>query len=224
MEYFVTGIGTDVGKTVASAILCNALEADYWKPVQAGALDNSDSHFVRSMIPSHLTVHPEAYRLTEPMSPHAAARIDGIEIETGSLKFPSHERTLIIEGAGGLHVPLNDRQTYIDLLPVWNVPTILVSRNYLGSINHTLMSYELLSQRGIPIAGIVLNGPENDETERIIERYTGATILGRIPEVEHVNEAFIRNFASVWKFDLAKKLAKTFPVNEAIERKVRLMV
>ncbi len=224
MEYFVTGIGTDVGKTVVSALLCSALNADYWKPVQAGSLEHTDSDFVRSVIPSHLTVHPEAYRLTEPMSPHAAARIDGIEIETGSIQFPNHNRTLIIEGAGGLHVPLNDHQTYIDLLPVWNVPTILVSRNYLGSINHTLMSYEMLSQRGIPIAGIVLNGPENEETERIIESYTGGTILGRIPEVEEVNEAFIRNFSSVWRLNLEQKLSTTFPVNEVIERRVRLMV
>jgi len=224
MEYFVTGIGTDVGKTVASALLCSALSADYWKPAQAGSLDYTDSDYVRNLIPSNLTVHPEAYRLTSPMSPHAAARIDGIEIEPGSIQFPKHNKTLIIEGAGGLHVPLNDKQTYIDLLSVWNVPTILVSRNYLGSINHTLMSYEILSQRGIPIAGVILNGPENEETERIIESYTGCTILGRIPEVPEVNAAFVRNFASVWKKDLERKLATTYPVNEVIERKVRLMI
>jgi dethiobiotin synthetase len=222
MEYFVSGIGTDVGKTVVSALLCETLQANYWKPVQAGDLDNSDSIKVRRWIDPELTVFPEAHRLNTPASPHFAAELDGVEIQPGALRLPESERKLIIEGAGGLLVPLNRHHTYADLLQVWDIPVILVSRNYLGSINHTLMSIEVLQQRGIPLAGIVFNGEPTPSTESIIASYSDITVLGHVPQVDRVDREFIRAFSREWKEELLTNLNERHPLNEAIERKVRL--
>lgn len=183
--YFITGIGTDVGKTLASAIVVKALRANYWKPVQCGDLDNTDS-----MKMQHLTgckVHPETYRLALPMSPHAAAEAEGIEIELDRFHLPKVTGSLVVEGAGGILVPLNDRQTVLDLIAHLNIPVIVVSRHYLGSINHTLMTLEVLKQRGIQIAGVLFNGAENLATESIIARLAGVKVLGRIPELDEVN-------------------------------------
>lgn len=190
-KYVVTGIGTDVGKTVVSAILAESMHATYWKPVQAGDLDNSDSIKVKNLT-DHVEVLPEAFKLTEPMSPHAAAAIDGVQIESFHFNIPTQE-PLIIEGAGGLMVPINfNGLTYLDLFEQWKLPVILVSRHYLGSINHTLMSCELLKNRGIHIAGIVFVGDENQGTESIILKNTGLQMIARIPEARHVNKTFIQ--------------------------------
>ena len=154
-KFVITGIGTDVGKTVVSSILAEALKASYWKPVQAGDLDNSDSIKVAAYT-ENVSVLEEGFRLSQPMSPHAAAKIDGVSIELEDLKVPEVSGNLIIEGAGGLMVPLNSKGlTYIDVFENWQLPTIVVSRHYLGSINHTLLTIEVLNSRGIEIEGIV---------------------------------------------------------------------
>ena len=171
-KLFITGIGTDVGKTLVSAIFVESLKADYWKPVQCGNLDNSDTSYVKQLVTSKDSVfHPEAYRLKEPISPHAAAGMEGIEISINEIKLPATQNTLIIEGAGGLMVPLNSVNHVIDLIIEFNAEVILVAKHYLGSINHTLLSIDALKNRNIPIAGIVFNGERNETSERVILNY-----------------------------------------------------
>lgn len=194
-RYFVTGIGTDVGKTVASAILVEALEADYWKPIQSGATTDSDRRTIQSLITNTKSVfHPEVYSLTEPLSPHAAAELDGVEIDLDKIVVPETENTLIIEGAGGLMVPLNYKGLMVvDLITYCKAEAILVSRNYLGSINHTLLSIEALINRNIPIKGIVINGAENKATERVILD-TGIPMLGRINDEPAVTKEIVLGY------------------------------
>jgi len=187
--YFITGIGTDVGKTVVSAIVVKAMGADYWKPVQCGDLDNTDSMKAQRL--TGCVVHPEAYRLELPMSPHAAAEAEGVQIDLGQIRLPSSERPLLVEGAGGILVPLNDRHTMLDLMQQLNIPVIVVSRHYLGSINHTLMTLEVLKQRGIEIAGVIFNGDEQATSESIIAQLSGAKVLGRIPVLDEVSPASV---------------------------------
>lgn len=199
-KYFITGIGTDVGKTIAASIITEALEADYWKPIQAGDLEASDTLKVKALIENESTVfHREAYRLNYPMSPHAAAERDGVEINLQSIKLPKTQNHLVVEGAGGLLVPLNRTETILDLISQLNCEVILVSRHYLGSINHTLMSVELLKNRNIFIKGILFNGAENKDTESIIQEITGLTILGRIDELEELNKGVIKSIAQELK-------------------------
>jgi dethiobiotin synthetase len=193
-QFIVAGIGTEIGKTVVSAILTAGLKADYWKPVQAGDLDTGDAYWIRNWVPS-ATVHPSTYALTQPMSPHSAAEIDGITIELSAFKIPSNH-TLIVELAGGIMVPLNDQQTNLDLIKHLNLPVILVSKNYLGSLNHTLLSYELLKQHGIPMAGIVFNGPENPSGEKFILNHTGLPLILRVNTESEINEAVIASYAN----------------------------
>jgi len=199
-KYFITGIGTDVGKSVGAAIITEALEADYWKPIQAGDLENSDTLKVKALVGNTKTVfHTEAHRLNQPMSPHAAAERDGVEINLQNIKLPSTQNHLVVEGAGGLLVPLNRKETILDLITQLNCEVILVSRHYLGSINHTLMSVELLKNRNISIKGILFNGTENKDTESIIQEMTGLTILGRIDELEELNKVVIKSIAQKLK-------------------------
>ncbi|MBD1397193.1 dethiobiotin synthase [Pontibacter sp. JH31] len=180
-RYFVTGIGTDVGKTVAAAILTEALQADYWKPVQAGGLDFTDTDMVRSLVSNEQSVfHPEAYRLKMAASPHKAAAAEGIEIDVHGLHLPETQNNLIVEGAGGLMVPLNKRYLVLDLVQQLGLEVILVSRNYLGSINHTLLTAEVLRYRKVPVAGIIFNGEESQTSEDFIIKYTG---LRRLPSI-----------------------------------------
>ena len=163
MKLFITGIGTDVGKTIASAIVVEALQADYWKPIQAGDLDTSDTHKIKQYISNPVTTfHSNSYALNTPASPHFAAEKDGIIIQLEQILEPVTENHLVIEGAGGILVPLNNEATIIDLIqPDYKV--IVVSRHYLGSINHTLLTVEALQNRKIPIAGIIFNGDENEK-------------------------------------------------------------
>jgi dethiobiotin synthetase len=180
MKYFITGIGTDVGKTIASAIITEALEADYWKPIQAGDLNNSDSHKVEKYISNTKTIfHKNSYALNTPASPHLAADIDNIEIDLKKIKAPKTKNRLVIEGAGGLYVPLNQKDTIADLIQS-DYKVIVVSRHYLGSINHTLLTIEALKSRNIAIAGIIFNGDENIATEEIILSKTKCKLIGRI--------------------------------------------
>jgi dethiobiotin synthetase len=192
-QYIITGIGTDVGKTVVSAIFSQALNATYWKPVQAGDLDTSDSIKVNNWTDENVTVLHEAFRLTEPMSPHAAAMIDGLHIDMESITFPETTGNLIVEGAGGLLVPVNnDGLLYADLFKKWGLPVIVVSRHYLGSINHTLLTVEVLRNRNIPVEGVVFVGPQNAATESIILKVTGLKMITRIPITDELNTAFIQ--------------------------------
>jgi dethiobiotin synthetase len=186
---FVTGIGTDIGKTLISAILVEKLKCDYWKPIQSGDLDNSDTMKVQRLITNTTTVfHPESYKLTRPYSPHKSAALDGIKIDEKTIITPETDNLLLIEGAGGLMVPLNDRYLIIDLIKLLNAEVILVSQNYLGSINHTLLSIEALKQRDISIKGVLFNGEENASTEDYIIAYTQVKHLGRVPVLTPVDK------------------------------------
>jgi dethiobiotin synthetase len=195
-RYFVCGIHTDAGKTVASAVLVKALGASYWKPVQAGDLDFSDTHKVlQYLLPESIQAFPEAYRLPYPLSPHASAERAGVWVDPAKIVVPEHQKALVIEGAGGLLVPINRQTLYIDLIPSFNAKVVLVSRHYLGSINHTLLSIEALKSRNIPIEGILFNGAENPETESLITEYTGVRVIGRIDQAESLNAEFFETQA-----------------------------
>jgi dethiobiotin synthetase len=195
-KLFVAGIGTDVGKTVISAVLVEALKADYFKPIQCGSLDDSDTMWVRKLVENTQSIiHEEAYRLNGFMSPHAAAKEDGVKVEVNSIDLPDTENTIIIEGAGGLMVPLNDREMVVDLISHFDAETVLVSQNYLGSINHTILSVELLKARGIKIAGLIFNGDTVPATEEVILEYTGVSCLGRIEQEENLNKEVISQYA-----------------------------
>ncbi|OKS86471.1 dethiobiotin synthase [Mucilaginibacter polytrichastri] len=191
---FITGIGTGIGKTITAAILTEKLKADYWKPIQSGDLDDSDTLKVKALVSNEKTVfHPETYRLTEPYSPHKSAAIDGIVIDIDHFYIPQISNTLIIEGAGGLMVPLNEKYLMIDLIKKLQAEVILVSQNYLGSINHTILSWKALQQENIPIKGIIFNGDADAESERYILQYTGLKLLGKIPQLQHIDKQAIVN-------------------------------
>lgn len=167
---FVTGIGTGVGKTYVSARLVEKLKADYWKPIQSGDLHHSDTDTVREFVTNPISkFHPEAYRLTQPFSPHKSAALDGIQIDIDQIILPETENLLIIEGAGGLLVPLNEKDLMIDLIQKFNADVILVVMHYLGSINHTLLSIEALKHRGIALKEIIFNGESDEWSEEIIK-------------------------------------------------------
>ena len=196
-NYFVTGIGTEIGKTIVSAVLVEKLKADYWKPIQSGELDNSDTHKVKSLVSNEVSVfHPEAYQLTQPYSPHHSAALDGVTISLDLINLPKTNNCLIIEGAGGLMVPLNGKDLMIDLIVKLNAEVVLVSKNYLGSINHTLLSIEALKNRGITIMGLIFNGVENKSSEEIITNLSGLTVLGRVPDFVKIDQASIKKAAS----------------------------
>ena len=200
--YFITGISTEVGKTIASAIVTQALQADYWKPVQAGELHHSDSHTVQQLVSNPNTkFHASTFNLETPMSPHAAAKIDGVSLSVQQIKRPTTKNNLVIEGAGGLLVPLNDTQSIADLiLPSDKV--IVVSRHYLGSINHTLLTIEALKARAIPIFGILFNGEKHPTTEAIIAKMSGVSILGRIDQEPYFDQNVVKQYAQDFKSKL----------------------
>ena len=199
-QFIITGIGTDIGKTVVSAIIAQSLDAFYWKPIQAGELENSDSIKVQNWTTDSVTILQEKFRLTQPMSPHAAAEIDGVEIAKEAFQLPLVEGNLVVEGAGGLMVPLNQKGLLlIELFEEWNLPVIVVSRHYVGSINHTLLTVEVLKNRKINIEGIVFVGDENEATESFILNYTDLKMIARIPLTNKVNTEFIQNQARILK-------------------------
>ena len=196
-KFIVTGIGTDIGKTVVSSILAEALKATYWKPVQAGDLDNSDSIKIKKWCSESVQVLPEVFRLSQPLSPHSAAEIDNIKITANDLVLPEVDGNFILEGAGGIMVPLNQEGLlFVDLIPIWNLPVILVSRHYLGSINHTLLTAEILQNRGAIIEGIIFVGDENKSTESIILSKTKLKLIARIPIAEEITSEFIKDQAA----------------------------
>lgn len=198
MDYFVTGIDTDSGKTLASAILCEALEADYWKPVQSGV--PKDSETVKDLISNQRSViHPERFFLRTPASPHAAAKLDNIEINTSKFDKPKTTNRLIIEGAGGCLVPLNDNEFVIDLASQFNAEVILVADLYLGSINHTLLTWRELTSRKLKVKGVIFNGSSNPESERIILHHTGFKCLLKVEREETITQSTVRKYADLLK-------------------------
>lgn len=197
MKIFITAIGTDSGKTLVSAIIVEALGADYWKPIQAGEPRDTDT--VKSLVGNSASrFHPEAYLLKIPASPHASAQREGIEIELSKIKAPSTHNDLVIEGAGGVMVPLNQQDFVIDLATHLGTSVVLVSNLYLGSINHTLLTADLLKSRNIPVLGIVFNGVSNPESEQIILHHTGYPLLLRVNQEKVVSPQIVRHYADLF--------------------------
>ena len=204
MKLFITGISTDVGKTIASAIIVEALQADYWKPIQAGDLEHSDTHKVQSLVSNKQSqFHPNSYALQTPASPHLAAAKDGITIDLNQIQEPETTNHLVVEGAGGILVPLNDTQSVADLIQS-DYKVIVVSRHYLGSINHTLLTIESLQNRGIQVAGIIFSGDENSSTESIILSRTAVPCLGRIAQEPYFDSNVISEYADAFRDSLMK--------------------
>jgi dethiobiotin synthetase len=198
--FSIVGIGTDVGKTIVSAIVSEALGATYFKPIQAGDLDNSDSIKIRELCSEKVTVAPEIFRLNTPMAPHGAAKIDGVSMRVSDIEFPRTDDFLVLEGAGGLLVPINEeKESLLDIYKKAHLPVILVSRHYLGSINHTLLTIDHLKSHNLQIAGIVYVGDENEVTESIIERFTEIKVIARIPLVDQITPDFIKEESKKFK-------------------------
>ncbi|OBP78195.1 dethiobiotin synthase [Mesorhizobium loti] len=199
----VTGTDTGIGKTVFSAGLAGLLDGFYWKPVQSGLDEETDSEVVARLsgLPAG-RVLPEVYRLRMPLPPHRSAEIDGVAIEAAKLSLPDLPGPLIIEGAGGLMVPLNRRTRFIDIFEQWQLPVILCARTTLGTINHTLLSIEALRARSIPLIGIAFIGDEVADTQRTIAEFSGVRQLGRLPLLDPLTSETLRE-AMVAGFDLA---------------------
>ncbi len=190
---FITGIGTGIGKTIVSAILVENLKADYWKPIQSGDLDDSDTLKVKSLVSnSRSGFHPEAYRLTQPFSPHKSADLDGILIDPLKIIVPETSNQLIIEGAGGLMVPLTNNFLMIDLIQQLKAEVVLVVKHYLGSINHTLLSLDALRNRQIPVKVIIFNGDGDQYSEDVIMAYAKCKAI-TIPVINDINKKTIAN-------------------------------
>lgn len=192
-RYVISGIHTGSGKTLVSAMLVAALDAYYWKPVQSGTDPETDTEYVERIAkPSPHFLLPEAYRLSWPASPHASAAKEGVEIQLENLTPPQPDGPLIIEGAGGLMVPLSEGLLFVDVFREWNLPVVLVADTYLGSINHTLLSIEALKARNIPIKGIVFNDGGRPESEGAIALFSQVPVLGRVPRLAEVNRETLR--------------------------------
>lgn len=178
----VTGTDTDAGKTVFAAALAAALGATYWKPVQSGLADGCDGDSVRAL--GVARVLPEAYRLTAPLSPHRAAELDGVTIDPARLALPQVAGPLVVEGAGGVLVPVTRHLLYADVFARWGAPVVLVARTGLGTINHSLLSIEALRARGVPILGVAFSGEANEDNEATIAGIGGVRRLGRLPRLD----------------------------------------
>ena len=178
---FVTGTSTDIGKTVVSGILVAGLAAHYWKPIQTGLIDGTDSDWIRRHVGTE-NVHKETYLLQEPLSPHAAAALEDVEIELAAFSLPAvpAEQTLIVEGAGGILVPINQTHYMIDLIQMLRIPVVIVADSRLGTINHTLLTLRQLREQQIPIVGVVMNGVKNAGNRDAIESYGDVEVLAEI--------------------------------------------
>lgn len=190
---FVTGTDTEIGKTLVSAILTKAWNATYWKPLQTGLADEAgDTPTVRTLAglrPDRI-ISP-AYGLKAPLAPLAAANLEDVTINPGRLVLPAVQFPLVVEGAGGLMVPIREDMLMIDLVQQMALPVVLVARSELGTINHTLLSLEALRKRGIPVLGVVLSGPENPGNARDIAQFGNVRILFRVPQLEHINKTVV---------------------------------
>lgn len=191
--FIVSGTDTGIGKTTAAAMLTLMLDADYWKPIQSGTEDGTDKETVAALtgLPDGRFV-PEAYVLTEPLSPHRSAELDGVNIDIDRLGLPLRPRPLIVEGAGGLLVPVTRTLLQIDLFKTWDAPVILCARTGLGTINHTLLSIEALRARGMTLHGLLFIGDDNADNIRTIAEVSGARILGRLPRLAKLDTAALR--------------------------------
>ena len=191
-QFFVTGISTDVGKTITSAVLVEALQADYWKPVQTG--EDSDSETISNLISNTKTViHKSSYSLKAPISPHAAAALEGVYIDHNKIHEPKTDNPMVIEGAGGVLVPLNDSDTLLDIImPTYHV--VVVVKHYLGSINHSLLTIKWLLLKGYDVA-ILFNGEPNAASEDIITKITGVPVLGRIGHEDTLTKEVVKKYA-----------------------------
>ena len=191
MKIAILGIHTGIGKTIASAVLAEAMGADYWKPVQAGT-EETDTAIVKQLLTNgDRRVHKEAFVLSQPLSPHAAAEIDGVQIDYAKFEWPKTDKTLLVETAGGILSPMSANTTMADFVAHYELPAILVVQNYLGSINHTLLSIEVLKSRHIHLLGIVINGAANVSSEKFIMQYSKIPILARIERFEKLDNASI---------------------------------
>lgn len=201
MNLFISAISTDSGKSIVSAIMTEALVADYWKPIQAGF--PTDTETVHQLLPTEKEKIKEAYLLQHPMSPHASARREGIKATLSNIELPNHTlEHLVIEGAGGLMVPINDDEMVIDIAEKFNLPIVLVSNTYLGSINHSLLSVREIQRRNLHLIGIIFNGERNDDTEDVILKHAQAPCLLRLPILEKVDKKAISYYASILKENL----------------------
>lgn len=201
-KIFVTGIGTGVGKTIVSAILTEALQADYWKPIQCGGLELTDTDRVKRLVSSNSTVfHNEAYTFSDPVSPHNAAQLADKKIQLGKLNPPETDNTLIIEGAGGLMVPYNYRgDCMLDIIKNCEAEVVIVCSNYLGSINHTILTLEYLKLQDVKILGLIFNGESNPESEQVILNKTKVNCLGRIPQEFELSKEIVKKYAHDYVF------------------------
>lgn len=197
---FVTGTDTGVGKTVVSAALVLGLKGVYWKPVQSGLLPCTDTEWVQRVTGlESCHFHPEAYRLKLPQSPHLAAREEGVSISLQKIE-PPKIRPLIVEGSGGVLVPINEKEFMIDLIEQLRMPVLVVARSTLGTINHTLLTLAQLKERQIPIAGVVLNGPKSPWNRQAIEQYGQVKVVGEIEPKEVLNRAVLQGIFESFEF------------------------
>jgi dethiobiotin synthetase len=206
MNVFVTGCGTDVGKTVVASILVKALNANYWKPIASGSSQDSDSKAIERLtgIDTH-KIFPSSYSFKAPLSPHHAAKLENIYIQPDRIVLPQSEEPLVVETAGGVLVPLNEQTVTLDLFEKWNGLWVVVSRHYLGSINHTLLTLEMLKQKNKKIL-LVFNGDFNPESEEAILKLSNVPLLGRVLMENKLNAVTIEGYAREWKERLLKIL------------------
>lgn len=202
-RYFITGIDTNVGKTMASAVLTEALQADYWKPVQTGVIEGSDTNEIARLISNTKTViHKESYTFSAPVSPHLAAAIESKTIASDKIVLPQTSNTLIIEGAGGLLVPLNKSEYVIHLAKKFDAEVILVVRNYVGCINHTLLAIDYLLKNNYPLKGIILNGNYDTLVEGAIRSYADVPVLARFADQNEITKQTVSELARTIKKEL----------------------
>lgn len=195
MKLIVAGNGTAVGKTIVSAILATLFEGDYWKPIQSG--EPSDTTTMKQWLKAD-QIHPSAYSWKAPLSPHHAARLENSSIDLSSISLPQTTRPLIIESVGGVYVPLTAHTLSIDLFKAWDSPWVVVSKHYLGSINHTLLTLDALKQHNIFVAGLIFNGLPQPDSEAPILNTSGLPLLGRLLPETHLDQTTIRRYANAW--------------------------
>lgn len=204
LRIIVAGIGTNVGKTIVSAILTTLLEGDYWKPIQSG--EECDTNKMKTLIDAEKhRIHPSAYSFKAPLSPHHAARLENISISM-QLVPPHTTRPLIIEGVGGIYVPLTAKNLSLELFATWNCRWIVVSKHYLGSINHTLLTCEILKRHNISVAGIIFNGVPNRDSESPILEISKFPLLGRVLPESNLNKKTIQKYSQLWRPSIHKYL------------------
>ena len=207
MNITITGIHTGIGKTITSAVIAEALGADYWKPIQAGIEETDTAQLARLLTNGAQRVHKEAVLLTQPLSPHAAADIDKVTVDHTQFTWPQTTRPLIVETAGGVLSPVSARATVADMVAHFGTPTILVVQHYLGSISHTLLCIEVLKSRGIPLMGLVINGHPNVASTSFITQYTQVPVLAEIPHFAKLDNSTVATFAAQIRTTLTKNIA-----------------